>query len=182
MPGDLAIHLCGVLFHERHQVDCQMQEVTLELVGLGLLDLLLGVVDPIQRQISSGDASDPPKLVALNRVDDAQKQIEEAQANKFEGDFLHLAIYLVAFMKKDAAEMDRQVAWASGKPGTEDLLLSFQSDTKAYYGELTRRENSRGAPWMRQSVPTRTRPRACGRQAPRCVKLNLAMRRLPNRA
>ncbi len=84
--------------------------------------------------------------LALNRVDDAQKQIEEAQANKFEGDFLHLAIYLVAFMKKDAAEMDRQVAWASGKPGTEDLLLSFQSDTKAYYGELTKaRDFSRRA-------------------------------------
>ena len=84
--------------------------------------------------------------LALNRTDDAQKQIEEAQANKFEGDFLHLAIYLVSFMKKDAAEMDRQVAWASGKPGTEDLLLSFQSDTKAYYGQLMKaRDFSRRA-------------------------------------
>jgi serine/threonine protein kinase/tetratricopeptide (TPR) repeat protein len=84
--------------------------------------------------------------LALNRIDDAQKQIEEAQANKFEGDFLHLAIYLVSFMKKDAAEMDRQVAWASGKPGTEDLLLSFQSDTKAYYGQLMKaRDFSRRA-------------------------------------
>jgi len=84
--------------------------------------------------------------LALNRTDDAQKQIEEAQANKFEGDFLHLAIYLVSFMKKDAAEMDHQVAWASGKPGTEDLLLSFQSDTKAYYGQLMKaRDFSRRA-------------------------------------
>lgn len=84
--------------------------------------------------------------LALNRIDDAQKQIEEAQANKFEGDFLHLAIYLVSFMKKDSAEMDHQVAWASGKPGTEDLLLSFQSDTKAYYGQLMKaRDFSRRA-------------------------------------
>ena len=49
---------------------------------------------------------------------------------------MHLAIYLLSFMKKNTAEMDRQVSWASGKPGTEDLLLSFQSDTKAYYGQL----------------------------------------------
>ena len=84
--------------------------------------------------------------LALNRIDDAQKEVEEAQTNKFEGDFLHLAIYLVSFMKKNTVEMDRQVDWASGKPGTEDLLLSFQSDTKAYYGQLVQaRDFSRRA-------------------------------------
>ena len=35
--------------------------------------------------------------LSLNRLDDAQKAIAEAQAHKFEGDFLHLAMYLVAF-------------------------------------------------------------------------------------
>jgi predicted Zn-dependent protease len=41
--------------------------------------------------------------------------------------------------------MDRQVAWAAGKAGAEDLLLSTASDTEAYYGrngkalELSRR-------------------------------------------
>ena len=84
--------------------------------------------------------------LALNRLDDAQKAIKEAQDNKFEGDFLHLAMYLVAFMKRDTAEMERQVAWAAGKPGSEDLLLSFQSDTNAYHGELRKaRDLSRRA-------------------------------------
>ena len=42
--------------------------------------------------------------------------------------------------------MERQVAWAAGKPGTEDLLLSFQSDTEAYHGQLTKaRDFSRRA-------------------------------------
>jgi len=42
--------------------------------------------------------------------------------------------------------MARQVAWAAGKPGTEDLLLSFQSDTEAYYGHVARaRDYSRRA-------------------------------------
>jgi hypothetical protein len=45
-------------------------------------------------------------------------------------------IYQLAFVKGDAAEMERQVAWAAGKPGSEDTLLSFQSDTEAYYGRL----------------------------------------------
>jgi hypothetical protein len=42
--------------------------------------------------------------------------------------------------------MERQVAWAAGKPGSEDLLLSFQSDTEAYYGRLKKaRDFSRRA-------------------------------------
>ena len=82
----------------------------------------------------------------LNRPDDARKTIEQAQAGKFEGDLLHWAIYQLAFLKGDAAEMERQVAWAAGKPGTEDTLLSFQSDTDAYYGRLTKaRDFSRRA-------------------------------------
>jgi eukaryotic-like serine/threonine-protein kinase len=72
----------------------------------------------------------------LNRVDDASKAIKQAQENKFDGDLMHWAIYQLAFFKGDAAEMERQVAWAAGKPGSEDILLSFQSDTEASHGRL----------------------------------------------
>jgi hypothetical protein len=44
------------------------------------------------------------------------------------------------------AEMERQLAWGSGKPGDEDPLLNAQSDTEAYYGRLSARVTSRGAP------------------------------------
>jgi serine/threonine protein kinase/tetratricopeptide (TPR) repeat protein len=82
----------------------------------------------------------------LGRLDDVQKTIDEAQKHNLAGDFLHLAIYQLAFLKGDAAELERQVAWAAGKPGTEDFLLSFQSDTEAYYGHLTKaRDFSRRA-------------------------------------
>jgi len=84
--------------------------------------------------------------LALNRLDDAQKAIEDAQQHHLESDILHLVIYQLAFLKGDTAEMERQVAWAAGKPGTEDLLLSFQSDTEAYYGHLVKaRDFSRRA-------------------------------------
>src|SRR5260370_4347000 len=52
----------------------------------------------------------------LNRLDDVQKTIEEAQKHNLAGDFLHLAIYQLAFLQSDAADMQRQVAVASGKP------------------------------------------------------------------
>jgi len=85
-------------------------------------------------------------FLALNRPDDAKNTIEQAQAHKFDGDLLHLSLYQLAFLKGDTAEMERQVAWAAGKPGTEDLLLSFQSATEAYYGRLVKaRDLSRRA-------------------------------------
>ncbi len=84
--------------------------------------------------------------LALNRPDDAKKAIEQAQQRKLDADFLHWTIYQVAFFKGDAPEMERQVAWAAGKPGSEDILLSFQSDTEAYYGRLAKaRDFSRRA-------------------------------------
>ncbi len=84
--------------------------------------------------------------LALNRPDDAKRAVEQAQERNLEGDFLHWAIYQLAFLKGDNAEMERQVSWSAGKPGTEDLLLSFQSDTEAYYGRLTKaRDFSRRA-------------------------------------
>jgi eukaryotic-like serine/threonine-protein kinase len=86
------------------------------------------------------------QYLALNRPDDAKKMIEQAEERKLDGDVLHWATYLLAFLKGDAAQMERQVAWAAGKPGSEDLLLSFQSDTEAYYGRLVKaRDFSRRA-------------------------------------
>ena len=84
--------------------------------------------------------------LALNHLDDAKKLIEQAQERKLEGDLLHWVMYQLAFLKGDAAEIERQVAWAAGRPGTEDLLLSFQSDTEAYNGRLVKaRDFSRRA-------------------------------------
>src|SRR5713226_7630111 len=84
--------------------------------------------------------------LALNRLDDAKKALEQAPERKLEGDLLHWGIYQLAFLKGDAAEMERQLAWAAGKPGSEDILLSFQSDTEAYDGRLVKaRDFSRRA-------------------------------------
>ena len=84
--------------------------------------------------------------LALNRPDDAKKAIQRAEELKLDGDFLHWTIYQLAFVEGDTAEMARQLAWAAGKPGSEDLLLSFQSDSEAYYGRLVKaRDFSRRA-------------------------------------
>jgi hypothetical protein len=70
----------------------------------------------------------------------------EAVAGKSENAALHGNMYAVAFLEGDKAEMNHQVAWAIGKPGAEDNLLSISSDTEAYYGRMGKaREISRRA-------------------------------------
>jgi eukaryotic-like serine/threonine-protein kinase len=84
--------------------------------------------------------------LALNRPSEATKIVREAQKRNLDAELLHWRIYQLAFFNGDAEEMDRQVQWAAGKPGVEDLLLSFQSDTEAYYGRLVKaRDFSRRA-------------------------------------
>jgi eukaryotic-like serine/threonine-protein kinase len=83
---------------------------------------------------------------ALNRLEEAKTAYQRAKARNLDNPFLHWNLYGIAFLQKDAAEMQRQATWAAGKPQGENLLLSAQSDTEAYAGHLDRaRELTRQA-------------------------------------
>ena len=82
----------------------------------------------------------------LNRLDKAGATFDQALAHQLDSGFLRQYMYLLAFLRGNAAQMEQQVAWAAGKPGDEDVLLSMQSDTEAYYGRLSKaRDFSRRA-------------------------------------
>jgi serine/threonine protein kinase/tetratricopeptide (TPR) repeat protein len=84
--------------------------------------------------------------VNLNRLDEAKATFDQAFARKLDAGILRLNMYLLAFLQGDAVQMAQQSAWSEGKPGVEDMLLSAQSDTEAYYGRLDRaRDFSRRA-------------------------------------
>src|SRR5215469_1372910 len=84
--------------------------------------------------------------LALNRFDEAKATTEEARGRKLEGLGLHLNLYALAFFQRDMAAMKQQVDWAVGKPHSEDWLLSLESDTYAWSGQLAKaRELSRQA-------------------------------------
>jgi DNA-binding winged helix-turn-helix (wHTH) protein/tetratricopeptide (TPR) repeat protein len=83
-------------------------------------------------------------LLQLNRLKEATTAFREAQAlhvNPGIGVFL----YAIGFLEHDAAAMEREAAALMGKPGYEDLMLFYESDTAAHSGhfvqarELTRR-------------------------------------------
>jgi serine/threonine protein kinase/tetratricopeptide (TPR) repeat protein len=74
--------------------------------------------------------------LALNRFDEARATTDEALARKLEGIPLHLNSYALAFFQGNAAAMKQQADWAVGKPGAEDWMLSIESDTAAWSGQL----------------------------------------------
>ena len=84
--------------------------------------------------------------LTLNRVVEAQATAEEAQAKKLDSPSLQITLYPLAFLRNDSKGMAKQVAWAAGKPGVEDVLLAFEADSAAYFGRLrSARELSRRA-------------------------------------
>jgi serine/threonine protein kinase/tetratricopeptide (TPR) repeat protein len=82
----------------------------------------------------------------LNRLDEAEKVYEQAEQRKL-GDEGQLADrYALAFLKGDTAQMAKMASAATGKLGTEDLLLASQADTAAWYGKFkTARDLTRQA-------------------------------------
>jgi eukaryotic-like serine/threonine-protein kinase len=84
--------------------------------------------------------------LALNRIDDARSAFEQARARNLDDPYLRLMRYYLAFLERDSNTMQEQLNWVMGKPGGEDLLLSAQSDTEAYYGRIEKaREFSKRA-------------------------------------
>jgi tetratricopeptide (TPR) repeat protein len=72
----------------------------------------------------------------MNRLDEAKSAFDDALSRKLDGPYLRQSIYYLDFLRKDAPGMQEQFSWAMGKPGTEDILLSAESDTQADYGHL----------------------------------------------
>ena len=75
---------------------------------------------------------------ALNQLGEAKAAYQRGLARNVDEIGLHGNLYGIAFLQQDVAEMQRQLAWAAGKAGAEDVLLSFAADTEAYYGHIAK--------------------------------------------
>ncbi len=116
--------------------------------NLGVVYGYLGQYDRAVRaiqedvQLNPGSSVGYTNLVsdymALNRFSDAKATYQQAMARHLDNPYLHLNSYGVAFLEGDAAEMQRQTDWAIGQAQGENLLLSAQSDTEAYFGRLVK--------------------------------------------
>ncbi len=97
-------------------------------------------------QLDSSSAINYTNLAAtyinLNRFQDAAAALKQAQQHQLDNQVLLAYDYILAFLRGDSAAMDKDVAAAAGKPGTEDLLLAMQADTDAYRGQLQKERKS----------------------------------------
>ena len=83
--------------------------------------------------------------MTLNRLDEAAAVVKQAEQLKLESEDLTVFRYQLAFLEGDTAQMAHLASGAMGKPGMEEQMLAFQSDTEGWRGrlknarELTRR-------------------------------------------
>ena len=75
-------------------------------------------------------------FISLGRLEEARTTAETAQSKGLDSPDLHFLLYQLAFLQNDAAGMARQVAWTTGKPGVEDVLINSEADTAACAGKL----------------------------------------------
>jgi serine/threonine protein kinase/Tfp pilus assembly protein PilF len=105
----------------------------------------------------------------LNRLEEAKASFDQALGHKLDSGFLRQYIYVLAFLRGDTAQMEQQLAWGAGKPGDEDVLLSIQSDTEAYFGQLRKARD-----FSRRAVESAVR--ADSKEAAALWEVNAALR------
>src|SRR5208282_3003430 len=71
-----------------------------------------------------GYGNQATNYIAVNRLKDARQTLQEAQQKNFDSMIIRSDLYTLAFLSGDTAEMERQVAWAAGRPGDEDRMLN----------------------------------------------------------
>ena len=108
--------------------------------SVGQYDKAIAETDAAQRlEPSITDyANLASNYISINRLKEARLTLQEAQRNHFDGLFIRGDLYSLAFLAGDTAEMERQVAWAAGRPGEEDQMLNTHADTQAYYGRMAK--------------------------------------------
>ena len=114
--GDLSADLMSMGQYEKAAAEAR-ESVRLRPTGVGYVNLMTS-------------------YLRMNRLDEAKASFDEARANNLNDPNLFDLRYVLAFLQGDKPGMQEQVAWAAGKPGAEDKLLSAQSDTEAYYGRF----------------------------------------------
>jgi len=75
-------------------------------------------------------------LLALQRFDEAQKMIHEAQPRKPDNYIFPAALYALAFLASDSKAMAEQAHWFASRSEYENFGLALASDTESFVGHL----------------------------------------------
>ena len=134
----------------------------------GFVDLVLGKYDKAVEEAQKTIELEPDigvgylhlgdNSIHMNRLEDAEEALRKAAEHKIELPFLSLVRFDLAFLKRDNAGMQREVAAAQGKPGTEDWVSDHEAFALAYFGHMQEaRKWSQRASNLAQQVAHRER-------------------------
>jgi serine/threonine protein kinase/predicted Zn-dependent protease len=114
-------------------------------VNLGALDSNLGRPEKALQDSLQGLALNRATAMLYSNLADfymsqndpghASDVLQRAKGINLDGP-MFMEKYELAFLRGDASEMARVVKESTGKSGEEDMLLSSQADTEAFYGRL----------------------------------------------
>ena len=76
--------------------------------------------------------------MAVQRFEEARRNIQEAQAHKLDGDRLHSELYAFAFLGGDAQSMTEQLAWFGSHAEYEAFGIEHAADTEAFAGHVVK--------------------------------------------
>lgn len=107
---------------------------------LALLDSLIKALAALleEKRLAQSGSYNYGNLVAayinLNRLPEARLEVAQARARKLEPLDGYIYLYIVDFLEGNTSGMQAGLAWATGRPGVEDIFFNMQSDTEAYSG------------------------------------------------
>jgi serine/threonine protein kinase/Flp pilus assembly protein TadD len=101
-------------------------------------------------------------LVNLNRVKEARAVVSETQSRKIDSSGIRFAMYQLAFLQSDDAGMAEQLNWAADRPDDDAVMLYYQAESAAYFGQLGKaRELSRQAVAAAERAGRKERAAGC---------------------
>ncbi|MBV8829221.1 MAG: protein kinase, partial [Acidobacteriaceae bacterium] len=117
-------------------------------IDLGVHYSALGQYEKSLAEFREGFRLDPDNVVCiadlmqsyaqLGRLDEPKLLYDQARAKNLTHWGIRLMRYYISFLENDDAGMHEQAVWAMGKPGLEDMFLSAESDTEAFFGRLSK--------------------------------------------
>lgn len=120
--------------------------------NLGIIFALLGLYDKAADTTTQAIRLEPENVevyenratyaLALQQLDESRSLISQLQAKKKDDFVMHTTGYALAFLAKDAGEMEEQQKWFAARPELETFGLSLASDTEAYAGHLAKARTS----------------------------------------
>jgi tetratricopeptide (TPR) repeat protein len=101
-------------------------------------------------------------MVNLNRAKEARAVAAEAAKKKLDSSGIRFALYQLGFLQSDESLMSEEVAWAAHHEEDEAVIVNYEADTAAYYGQLNKaRELSKQAVASAERAGRKERAAGC---------------------